>query len=125
MKYLSDFLFNVIAILFAGCLGGKMAASFLPIKPSEPMIQSTVRPSRSDQHTSLTVGLVAENSSGQQHLTLTHDRGEYFFTLDGTYRGQKFQIDFIESTTEDLMDLRAAIDLMLEIKPERPPHASE
>lgn len=58
----------------------------------------------------ISVKLMSKNSSGSHELHLTSDNGEYWFTLTGT----KAQIDFEELTKSELIDIHAAIGLILE-----------
>lgn len=62
------------------------------------------------------IGLVlrAKNSSGVQTLTVAKDGEEFYFTLNGSYKGQIFQIDFDTLSRSELEDVKIAIELMLE-----------
>lgn len=60
------------------------------------------------------VVLQANNSTGEQKLWLSHDDGDYWFTLCGDYRGEKIQIDFNDMGREGLEELKAMIDVVLE-----------
>lgn len=61
--------------------------------------------------------LVMEKGTKEElKLTLAEDKGEFWFTLWGSYRGdRRFQVDFDTMTKQDLADLRTAIDLLLGI----------
>lgn len=51
----------------------------------------------------LSIGIIAENSSGRQLLTLAqHEPKEFGFTLNGKYEGKDIQIDFDSMTTSEL-----------------------
>ena len=60
------------------------------------------------------VTLKAKNSSGEQRLHLTHDNGEFWFTLCGKYNGEHIQIDFETMTTSELRGVETQINLILE-----------
>lgn len=62
----------------------------------------------------LDISLVANNSSGQQKLTLTKSGNEFWFALIGHYKGSYVQIDFEELSRSELEDYKAMIDLILE-----------
>ncbi len=47
-------------------------------------------------------------------LYLSHDKGEYFFTIFGRRKGKRIQFDFNVLTREELEDLKSAIELTLE-----------
>ena len=60
------------------------------------------------------IELKATGSNGEQTLHLTEDRGEYWFTLCGQYKGNPIQIDFDNLDKADLLDIKAAVELILE-----------
>lgn len=60
------------------------------------------------------IELKATGSNGEQTLHLTEDGGEYWFTLCGQYKGNPIQIDFDNLDKADLLDMKAAIELILE-----------
>jgi molybdenum cofactor biosynthesis enzyme MoaA len=70
---------------------------------------------------SIEVILQAENTNGTQELVLTSDLcnltgdQEYWFKLTGTYKEQPIQIDFNTMDRNKLKEIRAQIDLILEI----------
>ena len=60
--------------------------------------------------------LTAKNDCQDLKLTLTEDKGEFWFTLWGTYRGEeRFQVDFNELKRIELEELKVALELILEI----------
>jgi hypothetical protein len=60
------------------------------------------------------ITLTAKNSSGEQKLHLNREDSEYWFTLTGRHDGRYLQIDFNTMGRSELIDLRTAIDLILE-----------
>ena len=63
----------------------------------------------------LDVYLTADNSSGKQRFILNKEKeGSYWFTLVGEYEGKDIQIDFTDSTLEELMELKAMIEIICE-----------
>ena len=64
--------------------------------------------------TVLDLVLLANNSSGEQQLSLTADGDDYWFTLFGKYHGSLIQIDFDELSREQLEDIKAGIELILD-----------
>lgn len=64
----------------------------------------------------LYVYLTADNSSGKQQLYLTKNENGMWFTLCGNYRGDEIQIDFNDSSVEELEELKTMIEIMIESK---------
>ena len=66
--------------------------------------------------TNIAITLKANNSNGKHELHLTKNKDQYWFTLTGNYKGQFIQIDFEESTRDELEDMKAMLELILEHK---------
>lgn len=62
---------------------------------------------------SIPIELKAENSSGEQTLHLTADKGEFWLTLTGRHDKNPIQIDFDTMSHADMEDLRCAIDILI------------
>ena len=75
--------------------------------------------------TDVDINLKAKNSSGKQTLWLNKHGDEYFFTLNGTYRGERMQIDFDEIDRNKLEEMKLQIELILDSEPYRTQRSAE
>ena len=69
------------------------------------------------EHTHIDMTLRTDNDNQDMRLCLSHDGGdEYWFTLVGRYERRPIQVDFEELTLTELQNIKATIDLVVEIK---------